>query len=351
MEDSVNRKGQCRPAVRTGVNAGGQQLIPKLGNSTRSNRKLSVVVAGGFVAVSLILVAPAQASEQPVPTPSETTSASATPAPTASTAPTPSPSSPSPLPTATPVQPEAPSPVDRVWVLGTPSESFATQVQRSIAQNPTTAAQWVQTLSGLQSTLRMGQNISLPGSAKSVAEQLEQLDVALSGASTAAASRSASSASPQVAASTTYELRGYAINSNFTWQVNTEIDGAYCTPAGCQITDVTRQTWKISPGRGGDRFSFTSIRTGSGNLTQIYANLSVLCNGTQCATGSAGKTGPQDGSGSGSPVVTHASTAGGTIVDRVQMHAYFVPNGGTYYDSVKTGTAHCATGSNLNCGF
>ena len=241
--------------------------------------------------------------------------------------------------------------MNRVWALGTPSESFATQVQRSIAQNPATAAQWVQTLAGLQSTLKTGKDVSLPGNAKSAAEQLQQLDTALSSASTMAASRSASSATPQAAASTTYELRGYAINSNFTWQVNTEIDGAYCDPAGCQTTDVTRQTWKISPGRGGDRFSFTSIRTGSGNLTQIYANLSVLCNGTLCATGSAGKAGPQDGSGSGSPVVTHPSTAGGSIVDRVQLHAYFVPNGGTYYDSVKTGTAHCATGSNLNCGF
>ena len=256
-----------------------------------------------------------------------------------------------PTPTATPVP--APSAV-KVWLIGSPTESFTVQVQRSITANPGSAAAWVDTLTGLQSSIQAGKNISLPGNATSPTEELAQVGQALTTASTArdAQTKAGTQAvTPNVAAGTTYELRGYAINSNTGWQVNTEIDGAYCGPSGCETTDVTRQTWKITPGRSGDKFSFTSIRTGGGNLSQIYANLSVVCGNTVCGTGSTGKSGPQDGSGSGPPIVSHTSNAGGTQVDRVQMHAYFNPNGGTYYDSVKTETATCGTGSNYACKF
>ena len=283
---------------------------------------LTVGATVGLLFASALVTGPALAA---TPTPSATASTSGTSAP------------------ATPDQ--------KVWLVGSPDESFTDQVNRSLAVDPSSAANWVHTLTGLQSLVKAGRDISLPGNATTTATKLSQLSNALTSASTAKTNARSQAVSPNAAAGTSYELRGYTINSSTGWQVQTEIDGAFCDPSGCDTTDVTRQTWKITPGRSGDRFSFTSIRTGSGNLTQIYANLSVVCGNTVCGTGSAGKSGPQDGSGSGSPTVTHTSNAGGTQVDRVQMHAHFNPNGGTYYDSVKTGTAKCGTGDNYACKF
>jgi hypothetical protein len=239
----------------------------------------------------------------------------------------------------------------RVWVVGAPTESFATQVQRAVASQPSTVSLWQHTLSGLTATISAGTPVALPGDAQSPQQQLAQISAATVAVTAATSAHTQSAVTPDTTPASSYVLRGYSINNGATWQVPTEIDGAYCDVDGCETTDVTRQTWKITPGRTGDKFSFTSIRTGEGNLTQIYANLSVLCNGVLCGTGTAGKTGPEDGSGSGSPIVTHSSTAGKSIVDRIEMRAYFVPNGGTYYDRIKTGTANCGTGDSYLCVF
>lgn len=235
------------------------------------------------------------------------------------------------------------------WVIGSPEESFSKQVQRTIAQDPASAPAVASVLASLEASLAAGKDVSLPGPATTVAEKLTSVKDA---STTAASARQGALASPNSTLGTTYELRGYAINSNHTWQVNTEIDAVFCDGSGCSTKAATRQTWKISPGRTGDTFSFTSIYTGqAGALTHIYANLDVLCNGSPCGTGTAGSSGPQDGSGSGNPIVTHSSAAGKSVIDRVQMHATLAANGTSYYDSVKTGTASCGSGSNYSCTF
>lgn len=349
-----------------------------------SKRVCIAATATGLLIASVMLAGPAQADTT---NPTATPTASATPAPTTTASPTAT-AVPTPVDTSTPVPTATPAPVatevpsaapspssapstsdSKVWFVGSPDESFVDQVQRSIAADPSSLAAWTTTLSGLQDNIQAGNDVSLPGDAGTSAEELTQVDQALASVQTATSQQSKETArtkaqskaaapaadpdaSPDAAAGTTYELRGFAINTNTGWEVKTEIDGGTCDPLGCEITDATRQTWKITPGRTGSTFNFTSTRSGSGNLSQIYANLSVVCGSTVCGTGSAGKTtGPQDGSGSGSPIVAHTSSAGGKQIDRVQMHAHFNPNGATYYDSVKTGTASCGSGSNYACKF
>lgn len=236
--------------------------------------------------------------------------------------------------------------------MGSPDETLRTLVTRSVSADPQSADAWAADLRSLQADTTGGKTVSVPGTA-STASAIEQtraiadaLD-ALQGPSTAASSKA-----HVLASGLTYELRGVAINSNATWQMNTEIDGGYCSPDGCDITDKTRQTWKISPGYRSDKYNFTSIRTGAGHLTKIYAYISALCNGAACGDTFAGKSGPEDGSGSGNVYLDHPTSAAGKgIVDRVQMEAYFTPNKTTYYDSAKTGTAKCGAGSNLNCRY
>lgn len=236
--------------------------------------------------------------------------------------------------------------------MGSPDESLQTLVNRSVKSDPESADTWAADLHALQATTNAGKTVSVPGTAAdgSAVEQSQAIADALA---TVERSAAQSSSQPRIAASgLTYQLRGVAINSNATWQMNTEIDGGRCTPDGCDITDKTRQTWKISPGYRSDKFNFTSVRTGAGHLTKIYAYISALCNGSACGDTFAGKGGPEDGSGSGNVYLDHPTSAAGKgIVSRVQMEAYFTPNKTTYYDSAKTGTAKCGAGSNLNCRY
>jgi hypothetical protein len=270
------------------------------------------------------------------------------PAMSATAAEVPSPHAPSVASGAHPLSQDAAA--DRIWFVASPTESFPEIVTRAIAADPTSARQWKDVLAGLTSRAQAGADPHLPGSAISLEDEKGQLEDATRLAILSASSPEADAVRPDAVGGTEFELRGVAVNSNRTWQVHTEIDGAFCDPVeGCETTDVTRQTWKVTPGREGDRFSFTSTRVGSGNLSDIYANLAVDCNGDECGSGSAGKDGPRNGNGSGSPVVLHTSNAGGAQVDRIQMHAFFSPNGSDYFDSVRTGTAQCGTGATVAC--
>ncbi|MBM7411586.1 hypothetical protein JOE38_001409 [Clavibacter michiganensis] len=238
---------------------------------------------------------------------------------------------------------------DRVWFVGSPTESFSDVVARAIAADPASAREWKDVLSGVTSRVQGGADVHLPGDAANLDDEKVQLADATGLATRSASSPESDEVRPDALGGTEFELRGVAVNSNHTWQVHTEIDGGFCDPEGCETTDVTRQTWKVTPGRGGDRFNFTSTRVGSGNLSDIYANLAVDCNGRECGSGTAGKAGPRNGNGSGSPVVVHRSNAGGAQVDRIQMHAFFSRNRSDYFDSVRTGTAQCGTGSTYAC--
>ncbi len=238
---------------------------------------------------------------------------------------------------------------DRVWFVGSPTESFSDVVARAIAADPASAREWKDVLSGVTSRVQAGADPHLPGDAANLDDEKVQLADATGLATRSASSPETGGVRPDALGGTDFELRGVAVNSNRTWQVHTEIDGGFCDPEGCETTDVTRQTWKVTPGRSADRFNFTSTYVGSGNLSDIYADLSVICNGRECGSGGAGKNGPRNGMGTGSPLVAHDGNAGGAQVDRIQMHAFLSRNGRDYYDSVRTGTAQCGRGDDFAC--
>jgi hypothetical protein len=269
------------------------------------------------------------------------------PAMTATAAETPSPHPPSVASAAHPLSPDATA--DRVWFVGSPTEPFSDLVARAIAADPASARRWQDVLSAVTTRVQAGADPRLPGSAVNLDDEKVQLADATRIATSSAASPGPDAVRPDALGGTEFELRGVALNSNHTWQVHTEIDAGFCDPEGCETTDVTRQTWRITPGRAGDRFNFTSTYIGSGYLSDIYANLAVDCDGAECGSGEAGQDGPRNGNGSGAPVVVHRSNAGGAQVDRVQMHAFLSRNRTSYFDSVRSGTAQCGTQENYAC--
>lgn len=296
----------------------------------RKLRGLSSALVSSAVMASTLLASPAHAADGPAPSTS-------TSAPAAAAA--------------------ASAPADAVWFVGISEESFATQVQRSIEADRSSADRWVETLKGIQSALLAGESVSLPGNASTPGQQLQQVQSALT------SSRQAETEQPQprttqpesstnatTAAAVTYELRGFAKNSAASWEVRSQIDGGFCSILGCQTTDSVKQTWTITPGRTGTRYTFSSIRTGT-NLTGIYALATILCNGNQCGSNLIGEQSAQDGTGTGSEIVAHTTAAGKTNVARLQLRAYFNPNKTVYYDRVKTGTARCGSGTNYACRY
>lgn len=240
---------------------------------------------------------------------------------------------------------------DGMMIVGSPEQPFEDRVEDTVRQNPQLAARAEATLSQLRKSAEVGNNLDLPGSPGSTSQDLKTLERA----EVATAKMSKQSAPEQeegpapLSGPTDFEVRGYETNNSRSWFVRTALDGAFCAN-DCKVTDRIRTNWTITPGRTGDRFSFTSTYTGS-NFSNIYADIYVLCSGSVCADGTAGASGARDGNGSGRPVLRHRSQAGKSTVDRVRMRATFNPNGTRYYDGVLTGTARCRTGENYDCIF
>lgn len=240
---------------------------------------------------------------------------------------------------------------DGLMIVGSPDQPFEDRVEDTVRQNPKLALRAEAMLSQLRKSAESGKDLDLPGSPGDNNHDLATLiraEVLTAEIAKQSTSTRADSAEP-LSGPTDFELRGYATNNSRSWYVRTALDGAFCAN-DCQVTDRIRMNWTITPGRYGDRFSFTSTYTGS-NFYNIYADIYVLCDGSTCASGTAGASGARDGNGSGRPVLTHKSQQGRYTVDRVRMRATFKPNGTRYYDGVRTGTAKCRTGDNYDCIF
>jgi hypothetical protein len=255
---------------------------------------------------------------------------------------------------AVPVLSDVTSESEVLWLAGTPDQAFAARVENAVLNEPRIAGTAAAVLNRLQQEAEHGTDLNLLGSpGGSAADEVElkrsrqAVDVAVSKAS----KRVHGPDVAQLTGATTFDLRGYSINNGRTWQVRTEIDGGFCA-GDCEITDIIRTTWKITPQRYTDVFAFTSLyKPNAGHFKTIYADAWVYCGGDLCADASPGSGGAQDGTGSGSPGLTHSSQANRPTVDKVRMRATFTPNSTRYYDGVRTGTAECLGGSALYCLF
>lgn len=117
----------------------------------------------------------------------------------------------------------------------------------------------------------------------------------------------------------------------------------------------------MDPGRTGDRFSFTSIYSpNGGNFYNVYVNTDVFCGPYGAARSSSSfylcasrdfpdPSNERDGSGTGVYSVSHPDQAGRTLVDGIQLHGTFRPNGRTILDNAGTGVARCRTGTDTRC--
>lgn len=240
----------------------------------------------------------------------------------------------------------------RMWLAGTPSDSFETRVLR-FANTPTRTQTAETVLAQLLRTAQRGKNVNT-GPA-SPAAQVSQLQGLKSRLTSAIRPRLQAPMTVEVPASNPSGVRGGPINSNRSWRFPMELVGGYCD-FNCVNTDIIRQTWTIDPGRTADRFSFTSTYTYDPvfgpQFVDIYAGLAAYCgatSGNQCALEYYPPGGPRNGIGSGTTTLSHPNDAGHHHYDRVQLIADFVPAARNYYDNAATGLALCGTGSNVNC--
>ena len=238
------------------------------------------------------------------------------------------------------------------YVVGWKGQDFATRVAKSVASAPTSRKSAQEGVARLLRSAQAGRDVNLVGSPGDASHDVKSLQSAQS--TLALQARRDSSSTPDASNSpasgpTTFELRGLAINSNRTWEVKTELDGAFCS-SDCETTDIIRQTWKITPQRNVDVFAFTSTYVRNAhNFNNIYADGFVLCGGSECARSAIGDGGARDGTGSGSEGIKHPSQAVKKTVDRLRLQATFKPNATRYYDGVHTGTARCGSGSKMYC--
>ena len=248
-------------------------------------------------------------------------------------------------------------PSEGFWVVGPPDQSFADGVALALSEPGTSPDVVRSVLETLQDKAGRGEDLNLPGQngdatsdGLAIVEALTELD------NSSIAQRKSRSSVTALGGPTDFELRGYATNGGQSWFVKTQINADLCTSNGCETMDAVRTNWTITPGRTGDRFTFTSIYSpNAGSFKNIYATVLTFRKqgGSESEIGRdlAGEGGDRDGTGSGSQIVTHASQAGRKTIDKVRMQATFTRNSTRYYDGVKTGTATCGTKKNYACYF
>lgn len=249
---------------------------------------------------------------------------------------------------------QAPTEGPIIWLAGTGDQDFADRVSQSVAANPESEADAIAVLTSLGEQAANGADVVLMGPPGDAQADLAALEAALQAVEvrTGASSDAESFAMGALSGPTDFELRGFAYANNTAWEVKTQIDGGYCNSNGCETTDSIKTTWKIQPGRTGDKFSFTSLYAPkTGLFKTIYGDAFVYRGTTLIGDASPGSGGAQDGTGSGSVVAAHPSQAGKRTVDKLRMRATFIPNATRYYDGVRTGTATCGTGSVYACYF
>jgi hypothetical protein len=251
---------------------------------------------------------------------------------------------------------------DVIWLAGTPGMTFAELVLTNVEANPAMAGQAEKVLAGLKAQADSGHDVQLMGDTGGAAADAAQIQRALAGLGRATlGGRARDGGSLQHGATlkntgpTDFDLRGFGINDYRSWQVKTEIDGGRCG-SSCQTTDKVKATWTITPGRTGDRFTYTSIYSpNTGIFSNIYADAWVYrkSGGSESVLKSQkiGEAGSRDGTGSGSEVLLHASQENRSTVDKLRVSATLDPIATRYFDGVRTGTARCMGGSNYECIF
>lgn len=175
---------------------------------------------------------------------------------------------------------------------------------------------------------------------------------ATAGAPARLASRQAATGGLVTPMNTSFPIRGYATNGNYSWYFPMELRGEYCDAFGCTITDDVRQKWTIDPGRSGDRLSFTSVYSpNGGHFSNVYVDVFSYINGSYGNGYQYPPSGPRNGQGSGVFSIAHASSPGARIYDEVELFGTFSPTANTYIDSARTGTATCRTGTDTRCQY
>lgn len=237
-----------------------------------------------------------------------------------------------------------------IFVVGWTGQDFQARLENSVAADPSQAPGAQRVVERLAEKAEAGEDVNLVGSPGGATSDMVQLRAAAPGVRSVDRGLASDQAGAEaVSGPTSFDLRGYAVNNNRSWEVRTELEGASCAD-GCETTDIVRQTWRITPQRRVDVFTDNSVYAlGQGNSTNIFADGFVICDGTECGNSPIGDGGDRDGTGSGTGSIRHPNQAGKRAVDQIRLRATFTPNATRYYDGVRTKNALCRSGSRENC--
>jgi hypothetical protein len=216
----------------------------------------------------------------------------------------------------------------------------------------------VAVLKGMAQRVSAGATVTIPqgtqGGVVSVPATPSELRAALTAARSAAPLPTLSS-SPAASNPAGFPERGYGchplVRGGTTYQaawcgLHLKLNGEYCDPNGCTITDKLDTRLTTNPGTNGSMVSWSSTysyQSGNPQFSSIHVEWFVLCYAgeSECGSGnspdfygnSTGKFYPKQDSG--------INLHGDKITHAYSLWAYFKPWGYAISDSAKTGTATC----------
>jgi hypothetical protein len=243
------------------------------------------------------------------------------------------------------------------WVVGNVDETFQQRVINGLQANPSTASAVDAGLSSMLTEAQNGDNLTLPGAGGTATQDASVLTATRNAVAnyqpgTTTGSDDTSYALSAGRTPTNYPKRGFPQGTGRkAWQLPTAIAADFCTQ-DCVTTDRIDVGWIFDPGRSADRIQFNArYFPNDGNFDKIYALVGTYLAGSKAATKYFGKNGPQDGSGSGSGIIRHRSSANQTYEGLVRLQAHFKPNNSTKFDRARTAKAFCGGGDDRNCTF
>lgn len=232
-----------------------------------------------------------------------------------------------------------------------PEQTFDDQIHSYVAAGGD-VAEAKDVVVGMLEAAQAGENLNLTYAPQSQAADVAQLLLAQEYLESGQPADTEPEPEMEFRTPDSYPVRGEAIRDRRAWEFRTIIAARLCTPGCGPDTDRINIRWVINPGRTADRFDFNALyfpKSSPPAFEDIYALGGVYRNFAQLETQLLGEGGAQDGTGSGSETIQHASTAGDITEQLIRMRAKFRPQNQVVYDRAKTGRARCRTGTDTSC--
>ena len=244
----------------------------------------------------------------------------------------------------------APSAPDGFWAVTTTGQSFADSASRVTGPS---ASQVAPTINAMISRVEAGHTVLVPegngGDVRLASATVPELRAALAAIGP--------SRLLQIPPPNDYPIRGKGCNP-VTWnrqrwwaswcQMPFQIDGEFCDPEGCTVTDVLKTRLLVDPGAKVSRVSRTSTysyQAGQRHFTNIHIEWWTLCfkNGVECGTAN---TTDFDGNSSGTFNPTSSRTLRNSRIRHAfTLWAFFVPDSMWQPDNAKTWLGYCKPAS------